>query len=306
MSSNAEGERVSAGDRAQEIALRLKHGLFISAMMGVINGRAAARIGANACMVQLGAILKEDLEHLTHDPRFVLPGEEREYAALLRNEIRPVREALGDVPVCWNTAAGDVESAVRFANAAAAGGADLYELNFNGGYGKLIKKAIIRAMALPRNRETLIACVRELVQRSPVPVIAKFYAGMRGVDYGELAEQLSGFGLFGLHLNVRSATEWAPNLEVVGQVRPRFEGVLLCSGRVRTRDHVDGLFEAGADCVGIAQALVQDAFLISKLALEGKRRGWVTARDIVADEGTAASGPASRAEPEQEGSASSR
>ena len=256
-----------------ELIKKLRGGLFVSAMMGIIDGKTAARIGTHAAMIQLGAIIKEELDHITHDPRFCLPGEEDEYTQLLRAELAPIREALGAVPVAWNTAAGDVESAVRFANAAESAGADLYELNFNGGYGKLIKRSIIRAMVLRQNRGTLLDWIQQVVDRSSIPVVAKFYTGMHGVDFAEAAEQLSGIGLFGIHLNVRSLTEMAPNVEVVLNVRPRFDGMLFCSGRVATSEHVNALFAAGADCVGVAKGLVDDAYLISKLALRVQAEG---------------------------------
>jgi len=263
-----------------EIESKLRRGIFVSAMLGVLDGKTAALVGRHACMIQLPAIIKEDLEHITHDPRFCLPGEEEEYVELLRGEIAPIREALGAVPVAWNTATGDVDSAIRFANAAERAGADLYELNFNGGYGKLIKRTIIRAMVLPQNRDTLLEWVRELVERARIPIVAKFFAGMHGVDFGEVAEQLSGFDLFGLHLNVRSLTEMAPDVEVVRRVRPRFDGVLMCSGRVTRYEHAAALFEAGADCVGVARGLVEDGHLVSKLFLAGKRYGWPLRRRI--------------------------
>ena len=251
-----------------ELAQHLRGGLFTSAMMGILNGRTLARLGNHASMVQLGALFTEDTTHLSKDPRFVYTREEEKYAQLLRQEIEPIRESLGAVPVSWNTAPGDAISAIRFAAAADMAGADMYELNFNGGYGKIIKRNTIRAMAMAQNHETLLGWIREVIQRSDLPICVKFFTGMHGVDFTALAEMLSGIGLFALHLNVRSLKELRPNYDVVAEVRPCFDGLLLCSGRVTTAEHAKRLFKAGADCVGVAKGLVDDAFLISKLSVQ--------------------------------------
>jgi tRNA-dihydrouridine synthase len=222
-------------------------------------------------MVQLGAIIQEkDVDKLTHDPRFVVAGEEAALAELLREEVRTVREALRDVVICWNTAAGDEDSAGRFAAIAAEAGADLYELNANGGYGKLIKRHIIRALILPHNRPSLLEWLERLTEVSPIPVVLKFYGGMHGLDYVQLVKDVSNCGLFAIHVNVRHPTEFRPNVELVRELRPHFPGLMFCSGRVTTVSDVWDLYAAGADSVGAASGLVREPNLISKLALSRK------------------------------------
>ena len=255
------------------IQIKLKRRLFISAMMGVTNGVVCAQYGTDADMVQLGAIIKEkDVIHLKRDPRFVVPGEEEEYVGLLRTEVQTVRAALSDVVIAWNTAAGDEDSACRYARIAAEAGCDLYELNANGGYGKLIKKHIIRALILPHNRKALVDWLRLLVLASPIPVVFKFYTGMHAVDYVQLVEDIAPTGIFAVHLNVRHPTEFRPNFELVSDLRPYFDGVIFCSGRVSKREDVDLLFAAGADCVGVGRALIQDPEMITKLSRLRKPR----------------------------------
>jgi tRNA-dihydrouridine synthase len=249
------------------MARKLKDGLFISAMMGVTNGMRLAQLAMHADMLQIGMFARDDVDHAARDIRFVLPGEDALYVNLLRPQVQAARGVMPDVIVGWNTAPGDYESAERFACIAADSGADLYEMNFSGGYGKLVKRQLIRAMAMTHNWSSLVQWIKGLVALQRIPIVAKFYAEMEHVDFPKLAEMLSGIGLFGIHLNVRGVDERRPNVEIVRTVRPRFDGVLLASGRVTTREHLQELLAAGADCVGVARGIAEDPLLIRKLAI---------------------------------------
>jgi len=75
-------------------------------------------------------------------------------------------------------------------------------------------------------------------------------------------------GLFGVHFNVRSKDHKEPDLSFVRLVRPHVTGVLHCSGHVTRRAQFDALLDAGADCVGISQGLLDDEGLIRRLVAE--------------------------------------
>lgn len=247
---------------------RLKGGLFISSMMGQTNGAFVARHGKGASMVQLGALLA-DAEDRSHDQRYLLPLGQEDMTPVLKQEVDEVRKALGDIPIMLNAGVGDLESGLRMANAFGEAGGDIFELNIHGGYGKLLKRGLLRAMALPENRATLIEWLTELA-RLDIPAVVKFWGGEERVDFTRVLEELAPIErLFGIHFNVRAEQGEAPDVAFVRRVRPHVKGVLFCSGNVKARTHVDALLSAGADCVGIAKGVLDEPGIIARLCAEG-------------------------------------
>jgi len=249
---------------AEQLAGRLKDGVFISSMMGVTNGEYVAKHGEGACMVQVGALVADAIDR-THDPDYLLPLEQEDMVPILAKEVAPVRQALGDMPVALNAAPGDLESAIRMANAFHEAGGDIFELNCHGGYGKLLERGLLRAMVRPEYRPTMIEWLEELC-RLTIPIVVKFNISTEGVDFVEALEQIRHIDdLFGVHFNVRSKAEKEPDLAFIRQVRPHVAGVLHCSGYVTDRARLDAVIEAGADCIGISQGLLDDETIIRKI-----------------------------------------
>jgi tRNA-dihydrouridine synthase len=252
-----------------ELMGRLRGSLFISAMFGRTDGAFVAQHGAAASMVQLGAFIA-DAEDRTHDPAVLLPESRQEMVPILSREVDIARQTLGDIPVAVNAAAGDLESAVNMAQAFHEAGGDLFELNVHGGYGKLLDRGLLRAMALPIHRPMLLEWLGRLCALD-VPVIVKFWAGMPGVDFVALLQDMAGIaGLFGVHLNVRSEQAREPDVEFVRTIRPHVPGALLCSGYVTTHQQAAALFAAGADCVGIAQGILDEPGIMARLGAEAR------------------------------------
>lgn len=244
----------------------------MSSMMGWTDGAFVAERGAGASMVQIGALVADALDR-SHEERFLLPEAEADMLRVLRAQVARARDALGDTPIALNAAVGDLESGLRMARAFRRAGGDIFELNAHGGYDKLFRRGLLRALALPQNRPVLMEWLGELC-RLEIPVVVKFDAGMEGVDFGELGDAVCSVErLFGVHFNVRADEGQKPDIRFVRRIRPRVKGQLWCSGGVRTRTHVVGLLSAGADCVGIAQGVLDEPAIIARLDAEVHRRG---------------------------------
>jgi len=255
-----------------ELAQRLRGGLFLSSMMGWTDGAFVAERGAGASMVQIGALVADALDR-SHEARFLLPEAEADMVQVLRAEVAKARAKLGDTPIALNAAVGDLDSGLRAARAFHEARGDIFELNAHGGYEKLLKRGLLRAMALPENRPTLIEWLGELGEL-PLPVVVKFHGGMEGVDFAELTDEVCAVErLFGVHFNVRAKGARKPNINFVRRLRPHVKGQLWCSGHVRTRTHAVGLLSAGADCVGVAQGALDEPGIIARLDAEVQRRG---------------------------------
>jgi acyl-CoA synthetase (AMP-forming)/AMP-acid ligase II/thioesterase domain-containing protein/acyl carrier protein len=251
-----------------ELAPRLRGGVFLSAMVGWADGAFCARHGRGARMVQIGALIA-DAEDRSHDDRYLLPLAEDEMTAVLRRQVEAARAGLGDIPLCLNGAVADLDSGLKMARAWQAAGGDLFELNCHGTYRRLVERGRLQAMALPENRPLLLGWLSEFC-RLDIPLLAKFRAPADGVDTGALLDDISGVeGLFGIHLNVRGP-EGRPAVDLVRSHRSRVPGILLCSGYVRKPRHLKELAAAGADCIGVAEGLLEDHGLLARLAGEYK------------------------------------
>lgn len=254
---------------ASELAGRVRGGLFIAAMMGSADGAFCAERGREAALVQIGALVADAVDR-SHDAKYLLPLDEDDMAPILRAHVDAVRATLGETPVCLNAAVGDLESCLCMARAFRRAGGDLFELNCHGGYGKLLDRGLLRAMVLPEHRPKMIEYLRALCELD-IPIIVKFH-GRTEVDFAEVLQELDGVGaLWGVHFNVRGEND-DPDCALVRDVRGGVKGVLLCSGCVTTREHVDSLLEAGADCVGIARGVLDDPGIIARLAAADRDR----------------------------------
>lgn len=243
---------------------RLRGGLFISSMMSWSTGAFLAEQGRGAAMVQLGALIA-DGEDRSHEARYLLPLAQQDMVPVLAEQIRPIRDTLGDVVVALNAAVGDLESGLRMAAALREAGGDVFELNCHGGYGKLLDRGLLRAMALPEHRPRMIEWLRALCKLD-TPVAVKLNPTMEGIDLDAALDDLATVeGLFGVHLNVRSQQAEEPDVDLVRRARSRVSGSLWCSGYVTTPAHIDALQAAGADCVGLAQAVLNEPCIIQKL-----------------------------------------
>ena len=135
----------------EQLNRRLQGGLFLSSMMGQTDGTFVARHGQGASMVQIGALVADAVDR-SHEQRYLLPEAQADMVPILQKEVESARAVQGDVPIALNAAVGDLESGIRMASAFDEAGGDIFELNVHGGYGKLLKRGLLRAMALPENR----------------------------------------------------------------------------------------------------------------------------------------------------------
>ena len=243
----------------------LKSGLFISAMMDITDGSWVAARAKGASMVQIGALIA-DLEDRDHEKRFLLPEAEEKMVPILESHVSSVRERWGELPICLNAAPGDLESSLRMARAFERAGGDLIELNCHGGYDRLIRRGLLRAMALPENRSVMHQWLVELCKLS-IPVAVKFNGTQSGIDFPEVLDGISDIDrLFGVHFNIRNQSDGNPNFPLVERIRPHVKGLLFCSGYVKTKEQAAELFAAGADCIGIAQGLLDDPKILEDLS----------------------------------------
>ncbi len=254
----------------EQLNRRLQGGLFLSSMMGETDGAFVARHGQGASMVQIGALVADAVDR-SHEQRYLLPEAQADMVPILQKEVECARAVLGDVPIALNAAVGDLESGIRMASAFHEAGGDIFELNVHGGYGKLLKRGLLRAMALPENRPTLVEWLEELC-RLDIPVVVKFRAGADDVDFAEVLRELGPVQqLFGVHFNVRAEGAARPDIQFVRTMRPNVKGQLWCSGHVQTRTHAVALLSAGTDCVGIAQGVLDQPDIIARLRAEVRR-----------------------------------
>jgi tRNA-dihydrouridine synthase len=143
---------------------------------------------------------------------------------------------------------------------------DLYELNVHGGIGGDRERGTGRFMFLPEHAEKLHRWVRTLAGTG-VPLIVKGRCGVIA-DFGPHLERFEEAGVFGFHINVRGAEEGVQNLAALQDIREKTRLLLLASGYVKDEDGARRLFDAGADAVGIAEAVRDDAAMF--VGLGGK------------------------------------
>ena len=250
---------------ADSLREELAKGIFLSSMMGVTDGAYVAAHGRGGQMVQIGALIA-DLHDRSHEARYLLPEEQGDMVEVLGREVEAANEGVPGVPVCLNAAPGDLESALRMARAFHEAGGAIFELNCHGGYGKLLSRGLLGAMVRPEHRKTMVEWLRALCSTA-IPVVAKFNGTDTDTDFVGVLEEISDVrGLCGVHFNVRDDSSRSPNLALVKSVRPHIPGMLWCSGYVSNARQASELFEAGADCVGVAQAALDERGAVARVA----------------------------------------
>lgn len=252
--------------RFDEIAARLKGKLFLSSMMGMCDAEFCTSRAKGCAMVQFGAfvLLKEREERNTYWPdpeRSRLTAFMKEQFDTCRAESAKIVGA-GNVPViCANIfpcADEDVEtSAIAFVEA----GGDIYELNAHGGIGGDRERGTGSMLFIPEHTPKLMRWAEVLVAAGG-PVIIKGRGGAIP-DYTEHVKQLEQIGVHAFHINVRGAED-KQDLKLLESIRSATGMFLLASGYVRDGDSARALFDAGADCVGIAQAASSDPDIFVK------------------------------------------
>jgi tRNA-dihydrouridine synthase len=252
-------------------AERLKGSLFLSSMMGWCDADFAASRARGPAMVQLGAYvtLPEHERDLYHPP-----VEHDALVAFMRDQFDTFRakakEHAGDEPVplvSANVFPLTDDDVARTADAFVEAGGDLYELNAHGGIGNDRERGTGRMLFLPQHTPKLMRWAERLV-RAGGPVIVK---GRGGVipDLTEHVRRFEQIGVHAFHINVRGDAEGEQNLDLLERIRAATGMLLLASGYVTDRASARRLFDAGADCVGIAQAAIDDPDVLRKCVVEG-------------------------------------
>jgi tRNA-dihydrouridine synthase len=251
---------------------KLKGGLFVSSMMGVTDGAFCARAlqGDHGCaMVQTGAYLAEPTataEDIGSQGSSFLPADRGACVDFLTADCRQIRE-VADVAICMNLAALELEWGLQAGECFARAGGDAVELNVHGGIGRYLKQGKLRAMALPEHQDELIRWVEALVGLD-IPVIVKFHGQSEREHLRSAFHRMIELSVFGVHINVRHERTKKPNIDLVRSLRPLIPGLFLVSGYVRSSDDARALFDAGADMVGVAAPLRDDAAYLHRIAQE--------------------------------------
>ena len=251
----------------EDLAARLKGELFLSSMMGWTDGAFCAARAQGCAMVQLGAFVLRD-DQVERDT-YTVAKEPAALAAHMKKEFDRFRagaaKSVGkdQVPVVSANVfpCTDEHVAVSVAAFFAAGG-EVYELNAHGGIGQDRRRGTGRMLFMPEHRPKLMRWAKMLVE-SGGPIIVK---GRGGVipDFTDHVREFEQLGVFAFHVNVRSEEEGRPDLGLVERIRAATGMVLLASGYVNDAAGARAMFDAGADCVGIAEAAVQDPRIFLK------------------------------------------
>jgi len=244
-----------------EIAARLKGGLFLSSMMGTTDAVFCASRAKGCAMVQLGAfVLSEERgKQNTYWP----DPERSRLTAFMKEQFDRCRTessslvGKGGVPVIsanvFPCSDEDTEiSAIAFIQA----GGDIYELNAHGGIGGDRERGTGKMLFIPEHTQKLFRWAKMLVSAGG-PVIIKARGGAIP-DYTEHLKRLEQIGIQAFHINVRDENTGKQDIKLLESIRNATRIFLLASGYVRDADSAKALFSAGADCVGIAQSAMSD------------------------------------------------
>ncbi|MBN1671358.1 MAG: hypothetical protein JXR37_10010 [Kiritimatiellae bacterium] len=253
----------------EAIAARLKEKLFLSSMMGKCDAEFCALRAQGAAMVQFGAFVlrKEREERTTYWP----DPEKSRFAAFMKDQFDRFRALAGDavgadnVPlVCANIFPCTDEDVVNSAEAFIGAGGDIYELNAHGGIGGDRERGTGRMLFMPEHTEKLMRWARLLVEAGG-PVIVKARGGVIP-DYTDHVRQLEQIGVRAFHINVRDDDTKRQDVKLLESVRGATGMLLLASGYVTDPPSAKALFDAGADCVGIASAASGDPNVFERMA----------------------------------------
>ena len=169
--------------------------------------------------------------------------------------------------VCLNLATPRLPWGLQAAESFLQAGGDLVELNVHGGYGRYLDQGKLRAMILPQHQPELFRWI-EAFTGLEIPLIVKFNGQHDREVLLEVLDRMGEYEMFGIHVNVRDKNTTRPDFEFVRQVRRTYPGFLLVSGYARSGSDAAGLFEAGADMVGIAEPAIAEAETIRRIAEE--------------------------------------
>jgi tRNA-dihydrouridine synthase len=242
-------------------------------MMGVTDGAWCARVLGTRpqgdhgwAMVQTGAYLAEPTataKEIGPDARSFLPADVEAWVDFLADDCRRIRE-VAEVAICMNLATPRLEWGLEAARCFARAGGDAVELNVHGGYSRYLKQGKLRAMVQPEHQDELLRWVAAL-SRLDIPLIIKYYGNSARVHLISVLRRMANLPILGVHVNVRDDATRRPDVELVRALRPLVPGLFLASGYVRSPDDARALFEAGADMVGVAAPLREDAAYIRTL-----------------------------------------
>jgi tRNA-dihydrouridine synthase len=250
-----------------EMAKRMKGNLFLSSMMGRCDGGFCAARAADCSMVQLGSfvLLAEREERTAYwpDPDRVSVG------AFLRNEIDTCRRESAslvgeeNVPlVCASIFPCADEDTAMSAEVFVEAGGDLYELNSHGGIGGDRERGTGAMLFMPEHTAKLMRWAKMLVDAGG-PVIIKAMGGVIP-DLSDHVRGLEDIGVHAFHINVRDEESGKQDIGLLEAIRAATGMFLLASGYVRNAATARALFDAGADCVGIAQAALSDPGIFTR------------------------------------------
>ncbi len=265
MTRGAEGSPVDFA----EIAKRLKGQLFLSSMMGRTDAAFCAARARGCAMVQLGAfvLVPERERRNTYWP----DPEHSRLVAFMKEQFDACRAESAKVAGARNV---PLISANIFpctdddvANSAAAfieAGGDLYELNAHGGIGNDRQRGTGAMLFMPEHTPKLLRWAKLLVAAGG-PVIVKGN-GSTLPDFSDHVRQLEQIGVHAFHINVRGPGPAEQRLGLLESIRKATGMFLLASGRVKDAASAKRLFDAGADCVGIAEAAIADPEIFTTCA----------------------------------------
>lgn len=250
-----------------KLAVRLQGKLFLSSMMGTTDAPFCASCAHGTTMVQLGAyvLLKEREERDLYWPA----PESAALTTFMREQFEACRaksaQRLGqqNVPViCANVFPCVDEDVSVSAAAFVEAGGDIYELNAHGGIGGDRERGTGRMLFLPEHTPKLMRWAQMLVDAGG-PVIIKGRGGAIP-DYTEHVKQFEQIGVHAFHINVRSGQPGVQDLKLLEDIRKTTGMFLLASGYVKDVASAKALFDAGADCVGIAEVAMADTDIFMK------------------------------------------
>jgi tRNA-dihydrouridine synthase len=239
-------------------------------MMGITDGAWCAQTleGDHGCaMVQTGAYLAEPTataKDIGRDARSFLPADIEAWVDFLADDCRHIRE-VAEVAICMNLATPRLEWGLEAARCLARAGGDAVELNVHGGYGRYLAQGKLRAMVRPEHQDELLRWIAALVQLD-LPLIVKYHGSSERAHLVSALRRMANLPVLGVHVNVRDAETQRPNLDLVRALRPLIPGLFLVSGYVRSPEDTQALLDAGADMVGAAEPLREDAGYIRRIA----------------------------------------
>jgi len=250
-----------------EIAEALRGRLFLSSMMSWCDGPFCASRAEGCAMVQLGAFVilpdraERDWRYPDPDHETLVAAMKGQFDTCRRQSAR--RVGAENVPViCANVFPCTEADLANSASAFFEAGGDIYELNAHGGIGNDRQRGTGRMLFIPEHTPKLMRWARALVDAGG-PIIIKGRGGVIG-DFSDHVRQFEQLGVHAFHINVRGEGAGAQDLALLETIRRATGMFLLASGYVTDAAGAKRLFDAGADCVGIAEAAVDDPGIFVK------------------------------------------